>query len=75
MAVIEDRGEKFEVKPCPFCGSDPKEIVHCHCPLLCEDGHRDEARSVRCGRSFGCIHLGPIRDSAKAAVEAWNERH
>ena len=67
------------VLPCPFCGS-PAEVMH----DTSSDNRKHWSWAVHCqdprwlteqsaGQNYCAIH-GPDRDTADAAIAAWNER-
>jgi len=52
-----------EIKPCPFCGAEPKLDVY-------GNGHHYQVSCPSCK----CIHIGVFYSYGTDAINAWNKR-
>lgn len=63
---MEQKNEKVELKPCPFCGS---EIELFRPEIECENWIG--AWTIRCANCF----IEMENENKKELIEAWNKRH
>lgn len=58
------------LKPCPFCGNEEIEIMHCHTPAV-DPKKREPYFPIGCP-NCGCWIDG--NETERDAIEAWNRR-
>jgi Lar family restriction alleviation protein len=66
---------QFDLKPCPFCGSEKQNVFPPTCTI--DDPYDPADRAYPIVSCYGCFTDVPGKDwdrSQKTAVEKWNTR-